>query len=55
MREPLRDAERLRHILEAIDTIESSRKIHPTKEAEKAPIVYFGFVKHVEIIGEAFH
>ena len=55
MREPVRDAERLRHILEAIDTIESSRKIHPTKEAEKDPIVYFGFAKHVEIIGEAVY
>lgn len=33
MREPARDIERLRHILEAIDTIEKSRTIHTTEEA----------------------
>lgn len=55
MREPVRDAERLQHILDAINTIESSRKIHSTDEAAKDPIIYYGFVKHVEIIGEAVY
>ena len=53
MREPVRDAERLQHILDAINTIESSRKIHSTDEAAKDPIIYYGIIKHVEIIGEA--
>ena len=55
MREPIRDAERLQHILDAINTIESSRKIHSTDEAAKDPIIYYGFIKHVEIIGEAVY
>jgi len=55
MREPVRDAERLQHILDAINTIESSRKIHSTDEAANDPIIYYGFVKHVEIIGEAVY
>lgn len=55
MREPARDIERLRHILEAIETIEKSRTIHTTEEAAADPIVYYGFVKHVEIIGEAVY
>lgn len=55
MREPVRDAERLQHILDAINTIESSRKIHSTDEAAKDPIIYYGFIKHVEIIGEAVY
>ena len=55
MREPVRDAERLQHILDAINTIESSRKIHSTDEAAKDPIIYYGFIKHVEIIGESVY
>lgn len=55
MREPVRDAERLQHILDAINTIESSSKIHSTDEAAKDPIIYYGFIKHVEIIGEAVY
>ena len=55
MREPVRDAERLQHILDAINTIESSRKMHSTDEAAKDPIIYYGFIKHVEIIGEAVY
>ena len=53
MREPARDKERLQHILDAIQTIEFSRKKYNSKAAEVDPIVYYGFVKHVEIIGEA--
>ncbi len=55
MREPVRDKERLLHILEAINTIEESRKKYNSENAEKDPIVYYGFVKHVEIIGEAVY
>ena len=55
MREPVKDKERLQHILDAINTIETSRKKYSSEEAENDPIVYFGFVKHVEIIGEAVY
>lgn len=55
MRDPARDKERLQHILNAIQTIEESRKKYVSSDAETDPIVYFGFVKHVEIIGEAVY
>ena len=55
MREPVRDKERLQHILDAINILEESRKKHDSAESEKDPIVYYGFVKHVEIIGEAVY
>ena len=55
MREPVRDKERLQHILDAINTIEESRKKYGSAESEKDPIIYYGFVKHVEIIGEAVY
>ena len=49
MREPARDRERLQHILDAIITIEQSRAKYATPEQANDPIIYFGFVKHVEI------
>ena len=55
MREPVRDRERLQHILDAINTIEHSRAKYSTPEEVNDPIIYYGFVKHVEIIGEAVY
>lgn len=55
MREPVRDRERLQHILDAINTIELSRVKYSTPEEVNDPIIYYGFVKHVEIIGEAVY
>lgn len=55
MREPARDKERVQHILDAINTIGESRSRYSTAEAVSDPIIYFGFVKHVEIIGEAVY
>lgn len=55
MREPVRDKERLQHILDAINTIEHSRAKYSSPEDINDPIIYFGFVKHVEIIGEAVY
>lgn len=55
MREPVRDKERVRHILEAIQIIEDSRLKYAGEECTSDPIVYYGFVKHVEIIGEAVY
>ena len=55
MRDSVRDRERLRHILDAITTIENSRAIYTSAEQVNDPIIYYGFVKHVEIIGEAVY
>ena len=53
MRERIRDKERLEHILTAIDTLIEGSKRHTVEEAEKDSIIFYGFVKQVEIIGEA--
>lgn len=53
MREPLRDPERLRHILEAIKTIQRQSIQEWEKQIFSNPIVFYGLTKLVEIIGEA--
>jgi len=53
MRERLRDKERLVHILTAIDNLLDGSKRYTMEQAEKDTIIFFGFVKQVEIIGEA--
>ena len=53
MRERIRDKERLEHIITAIDTLIEGSKRHSVEEAEKDSIIFYGFVKQVEIIGEA--
>ena len=53
MREAIRDRERLLHILEACNVLIANKDSAPRDEIEHDPIRYFGFVKHVEIIGEA--
>ena len=53
MREAIRDKERLAHILEAINIILENKDKYSFDEVASNPIVDFGFVKHVEIIGEA--
>ena len=55
MRERIRDRERLEHILRAIDELLAGRNRFSPDEAESNPIIYFGFVKLVEIIGEAVY
>lgn len=55
MREQIRDRERLLHILDAINTIEQSRTKYSATDDVNDPIIYYGFVKHVEIIGEAVY
>ncbi len=55
MREEVRDIERLQHILEAADVLVDYVKHHTLEEAQSDPVVYFGLVKHVEIIGEAVY
>ena len=53
MREKIRDKQRLEHILDALDTIISFRQKYSDEEIISNPITFFGFVKHLEIIGEA--
>lgn len=53
MRERIRDKERLVHILTAIDNLTEGSKHYTTEQAAKDSIIFFGFVKQLEIIGEA--
>ena len=53
MRERIRDKERLIHILTAIDNLIDGSKRYTVEQAEKDSIIFYGFVKQVEIIGEA--
>ena len=53
MRDKVRDIERLEHMLRAINVLIDYKDGHTLEEAQADPIVYFGLVKHVEIIGEA--
>ncbi|MBR0064466.1 MAG: DUF86 domain-containing protein [Paludibacteraceae bacterium] len=53
MRERIRDKERLVHILSAIDNLIDGGKRYSVEQAEKDSIIFFGFVKQIEIIGEA--
>lgn len=55
MREQVRDKERLQHILEAIEILQNGAERYSMEQAEKDSIIYFGFVKQVEIIGEAVY
>lgn len=55
MREKVRDKERLMHILSAINVLISNKDKHSLDEIIDDPIVFYGFVKHVEIIGEAVY
>ena len=55
MREKIKDKGRLEHILNSIDVLLCNKGKYEYADVEKEPIVFFGFVKHVEIIGEAVY
>ncbi|MBR3565443.1 MAG: DUF86 domain-containing protein [Paludibacteraceae bacterium] len=55
MREPIRDKERLQHILNAIDIIIDRKEAYSVEQLQSDPIIFYGFVKQVEIIGEAVY
>ncbi len=55
MREEAKDIERLQHILDATNVLIDFSGRHTLEEAQADPVVYFGLVKHVEIIGEAVY
>ena len=53
MRERIRDKERLEHMLGAMQIISNGMQTYSIEQIKNEPIVYYGFVKQVEIIGEA--
>ena len=53
MREPIRDKERLEHIVEAIDNIFSFAKGKTVEDLNNEKILFYAVVKNIEIIGEA--
>ena len=55
MREKIKDKGRLEHILSSIDIILNNKSRYEYEDVINDPIVFYGFVKHVEIIGEAVY
>lgn len=55
MREKIKDKGRLEHILNSINIILSNKDRFTFEEIEHDPIIFYGFVKQVEIIGEAVY
>ena len=53
MREPVRDRERLEHILEAIDRVLGFAEGKTKEELGTDRMNFYGIVKNIEIIGEA--
>ena len=53
MREPLKDRERLLHILNAIDRVNRYVKGKSFEDLQKDDMMYYAVVKNIEIIGEA--
>lgn len=55
MREKIKDRGRLEHIAAAINVLLDNKGKYSYDEIVSNPILFFGFVKHVEIIGEAVY
>ena len=55
MRESIKDIDRLHHILEISDTLLEWKQQYSYEQVNANPILYYGFVKHVEMIGEAVY
>ena len=53
MREPLRDKERLLHIIDACDVLMASAEDLTLESLTSDRVRFYGYVKLVEIIGEA--
>ena len=53
MREPVRDRDRLEHIVEALDRILNNADYKNIEELVADSLKYYGIVKNIEIIGEA--
>ncbi len=55
MRERIKDKGRLEHILTAINAILENKVKYSFEDVQNDSIVFYGFVKYVEIIGEAVY
>lgn len=55
MRERLKDTGRLEHIVSAITQIENNKKLYTDNDILENSIIFFGFTKLLEIIGEAVY
>ena len=55
MREKIKDEWRLKHILDAINVLLENKSRYTFEEVAGDSILFYGFVKHVEIIGEAVY
>ena len=55
MREKVRDRGRLEHILEAIESIEEYHAQYTFADIKKNKLIFYGFTKLVEVIGEAVY
>ena len=55
MREKVKDKGRLEHIQSAINQLLTSKEQYRFEDIKNNPVVFYGFVKLVEIIGEAVY
>ena len=55
MREKVKDRGRLEHILTAINQLLTYKDKYELDDIKNNPVVFYGFVKLVEIIGEAVY
>ena len=55
MREKVKDKGRLEHIQSAINQLLEYKERYNEEDLNENPIVFYGFVKLVEIIGEAVY
>lgn len=55
MREEVRDPERIKHILDTIEMLISARTKHTKEDLIADPIIFYGFSRVLEIIGEAVY
>ncbi len=55
MREQIKDKGRLEHILATVNAVLENKSKYSFDDVSNNPIVFYGFVKYVEIIGEAVY
>lgn len=55
MREKVKDRGRLEHILNAINGILTDKDLYTLEQLKSNTLVFYGFSKYVEIIGEAVY
>lgn len=55
MREDVKDRGRLQHILNAINGLMSDKELYTLEQIKESTILFYGFTRYVEIIGEAVY